>query len=398
MKSPHYSRRAYGSSWQLALLCCLALTACGARTELWLSSTADGGASVSAGGALSSAGFGGAMGGMGSGAGVGGGSAGLGGMAGAAASLKLSCPSGPADPRLPLFKLGVPTALDGTRFVSGDVQSWRWELLRDDCDAVVANPEFVLQGAESPQLTFQAIRPSVHRFRLRVAGRAGDSGSCDFEVPTDGRGLRVELCWNTSQDADLDLYLHNPFDEGPWFTPGVSLLADGINATSCNVANCTASLRLGLARANFAYPDSPASFCQAGPAAAEFQALGRCPNPRAGEDNNQSLATGIAERVQLDAPVVGSQTFRVMVQNFSNSPAEPHVFVYCGGKKAGEAAPPALPVDFRAFTPGVFGVMWRALDITSHVSSAGAATQCEVSVPAAPDGHVPYVTTNDPSF
>jgi len=136
--------------------------------------------------------------------------------------------------------------LDGSRFVSGDVKTWHWTLVREDCDAVVADPEFVLQGGERPVLMFQAVRPSNYHFTLKVVGAAGDSGSCKFDVPTDGRGMRVELCWDTSQNTDLDMYLHNPFDRAPWFTAGVGMLADGINGTTCNVANCTANLRLGL--------------------------------------------------------------------------------------------------------------------------------------------------------
>jgi len=182
------------------------------------------------------------------GAGGTGGSAdgGAGGFGGAPPSLELSCPTGPDDPRLPVLKLGTPTALDGSRFVSGDVKTWHWTLVREDCDAVVADPEFVLQGGERPVLMFQAVRPSNYHFTLKVVGAAGDSGSCKFDVPTDGRGMRVELCWDTSQNTDLYMYLHNPFDRAPWFTAGVGMLADGINGTTCNVANCTANLRLGL--------------------------------------------------------------------------------------------------------------------------------------------------------
>lgn len=328
--------------------------------------------------------------------GVGGTGGATGGFAGAPTRLELDCPTGADDPRLPELQLGVPTVLDGTRFVAGSVKTWHWDLVREDCDVVVADPEFVLQGGETPTLKFQAVRPSNYRFTLSVTGAAGDSGSCELEVPTDGRGMRIELCWDTSQDTDLDLYLHNPFDQAPWFTPTVGDLADGINATTCNVANCTADLRLGLPRANFGFPDSPASFCQAGPAASEFAKLGRCPNPREGEDNNQSLATGTAERIQVDSPVDG-QKFRVMVQNFSNAPAEPHLFVYCGGKKAGEASPPRSPPAFVADNPGVFGTMWRAVDITTRVSNPGT-TSCGVTFPAAPGGQAPYVTIDDPAF
>lgn len=330
-------------------------------------------------------------------AGSAGASAGSGGAAPIVPSLQLNCPSGPADPRLPELKLGESTTLDGARFVSGNVKSWHWDLVREDCDAVVANPEFVLQGEGASLLTFQALRPAPYHFTLRVVGGGGDSGSCDFEVPTNGRGLRVELCWNTSQNTDLDLYLHNPFDRAPWFSPSASNISAGINQSTCNVVNCTANLRLNLSRADFRYADSPLSYCQAGPAAAEFQALGRCPNPRSGQDNNQSLATGVAERIQLDAPL-NSQTFRVMVQNYSNSAAEPHVFVYCGGKKAGAAEPPNSPPNFVATSSSAFGVMWRAVDITTQVASSGDTTGCVISTPAAADGRIPYVTIDDPSF
>src|SRR5450432_2455959 len=147
--------------------------------------------------------------------------------------LELSCPSGPDDPRLPLFELDAPASLDGTRFVSGDVRHWHWDLVREDCDAVVANPEFMLQGGETSRLTFQALRPSPYHFTLHVVGAAGDTGTCDFEVPTEGRGLRVELCWNTSQNTDLDLYLHNPFDKAPWYEPSAPSVTDGINGSTC---------------------------------------------------------------------------------------------------------------------------------------------------------------------
>jgi len=86
-----------------------------------------------------------------------------------------------------------------------------------------------------------------------------------------------------------------------------------------------------------------------------------------------------------------------MVQNFSNTPAQPHVFVYCNGQKAGEVSAPKSPADFVAAVPGAFGVMWRAADITTHVSP-GAPTRCSVSLPASPAGSTPYVTIDDSNF
>jgi len=87
-----------------------------------------------------------------------------------------------------------------------------------------------------------------------------------------------------------------------------------------------------------------------------------------------------------------------MVQNFSNTPAAPHLFVYCGGEKAGAVLPPKLPPSFVAATPRVFGTMWRAADITTHVASPGAVPSCSVTLPVAPGGQTPYVTIDDASF
>ena len=389
----------------------LLLLACGARTGLEEEPVAgsggqsDGGASGSAGAPSAGAPSAGApsagapAGGTfnSGGGGAGGAPFAGGGSGGSPIALTLKCPTGPDDTRLPQFPLGIATPVDGTRFVFGPVAKWHWDLVREDCDAVVANPEFVLQGADLPQLTFQALRPSPYHFVLTVVGVGGDTGSCKFEIPTQNRGMRVELCWNTSQDADLDLYLHNSTDKAPWYAAGSTDIFSGLNGTTCNVANCTANLRLGLTRANFGYPDSPRAYCEAGPSAAEFKALGRCPNPRTGEDNNQTLATGVAERVQLDNPTDG-QTFRVMVQNFSNNTAEPHVFAYCAGKKVGEALPPKLPVGFTSPVATGFGVMWRAAEVTPHVSADGTTTSCSITFPASPGGVVPYVTINDPRY
>ena len=74
--------------------------------------------------------------------------------------------------------------------------------------------------------------------------------------------------------------------------------------------------------------------------------------------------------MQLDNPRSG-QVFRAMVQNFSNSPAHPHVFVYCGGQRVGVFDAPPAPSNFVTDAPGTYGVMWRVADITTNVDAAG---------------------------
>jgi hypothetical protein len=211
-------------------------------------------------------------------------------------------------------------------------------------------------------------------------------------------GLRVEACWDTSTTTDLDLYLHTPRNHEPFFTPTAFEVIDAFTPATCNAANCTPDLRFSAERADFGYPDSPLEACDAGPSAAGFRALGRCPNPRSGADDNQKDATGASEIIQLDAPLDGD-TFRVMMQNFDNGPARPKIFVYCAGQRVAELDAPAQPASFVTPDPEVFGVMWRAADIVTHTSLGQ--LSCSVSPLALVRGtppYGPYVTVNDPNY
>lgn len=272
------------------------------------------------------------------------------------------------DARVAGIRPDEPATLDGADFVVGNVKSYRWTLQKDDCDAVVKDAELELVGANSRVVTFQPSHPAFYHFTLEATDARGRKASCQLEVPVEGVGMRVELCWDTSTSTDLDLYLHNPFDREPWLTPGSPSVEAGLNNTTCNTSNAVAELR-DQPRVDWGYADSALSACNT-PSFDTFLPNGRCPNPRAAADNNQSIATGTTERMQLDNPRDG-QTFRVMVQNFSNRAARPHVFVYCGGQKAAAFDAPAAPANFVSPSPGTFGVMWRATDITTTVDAAG---------------------------
>jgi hypothetical protein len=316
-----------------------------------------GGTALGGAGGISGAGRGGVGGGGVAGGGFGG---------GGAPPLTTACELVGDDPRVAGIRPDEVASLDADDFVRGDVKSYRWTVRTEDCDAVVQDAEFLLEGADSRVVRFQPSRPSFYHFTLEVTGLGGDHASCNLEVPVEGVGMRVELCWDTSTTTDLDLYVHTPFGRAPWFSG--SDIIDGLDDSTCNTSNCTAVLR-GEPRVDWGYPDSPLSACST-PSFEDFLDLGRCTNPRAAEDNNQQIATGTTERMQLDNPREG-ETFRVMAQNFSNQVARPHVFVYCGGQRAGAFDAPAVPVDFVSNFPGVFGVMWRAADIVTHVDAAG---------------------------
>lgn len=309
----------------------------------------------------------------------------------------MSCPTTLDDPRLPLVEPERQTVIDGSQFVEGVARSFRWTVEEEDCDAIVPSEGYVLKGANTAKVAFQPSRPAPYKLKLEVTGVRGEHESCELRVPVRGRGMRFELCWDTSTLTDLDLYLHTPFDTLPWLSPSASGVVDGINGTTCNLANCTADLRFKKPRTNWGYADSPLSACDAGPAAPQFRAKGICPNPRAGLDNNQDLAEGTAERIQLDNPKHG-QRFRVMVQNFDNGAATPHVFAYCAGQRAGAVEAPNDPPLFRAANPGRFGVMWRAFEVVPQVDGAGNTLGCSVTALQAPNSSRLDVTIDDPRF
>jgi hypothetical protein len=309
--------------------------------------------------------------------------------AGGAPALSTRCELEGDDPRVDGIKPDEIASLDGADFVIGDVRSYHWTLQAEDCDAIVPNAQFTLQGADSQVVKFQPSRPAFYHFALDVVGVLGDRATCKLEVPVKGVGLRVELCWDTSTSTDLDLYLHNPFDQRPWFTPGSPTIEEGLDNTTCNTSNAAAELRVP-SRVSWDYEDSALGACNT-PAFQDFVTTsGRCPNPRAADDNNQSIANGTTERMQLDNPRHG-QTFRAMVQNFNNFRARPHVFVYCDGQRAGAFDGPSTPPSFVASSPGTFGVMWRAADITTVVD-AGGKVSCDAVAVA--NG----VTIDDSSF
>lgn len=318
----------------------------------------------------------------------------------------LDCPTAADDPRLPRGGVGEEVVIDGTAFITsplGDerdalVKTWQWSVVNEGCDRILPAPRYGLSFADQAQVAFRPARPGVYRMQLEVETPSGGHDACEFDLNVIGRGLRVELCWNTSTQTDLDLYLHQPDNESPWYVEGTTLPSAGFNNATCNPANCPPLLRLDQPRVDWGYAESPIEYCDAYSTEAEFIAQGICPNPRASTDNNQELATGTAEVIQLDNPRHG-QRFRIMVQNYSNGAAAPEVFVYCGSAPA-YLGPPGNPPNFQApggQLPGQgFGVMWRPADVEVHTDGAGVTLGCEVEPLFLGEG--PYVTIDDPSY
>ena len=259
--------------------------------------------------------------------------------------------------------------LDGADFVVGDVKSYRWTLQKDDCDAVVKDAEFELAGANARVVTFQPSHPAFYHFTLEATDSRGRKASCKLEVPVEGVGMRVELCWDTSTTTDLDLFTAQSVRSRAVVDPRLARNRRGLEQHHLQhvqrgggAALRTAAGELGLRRL------APQRVQHA--SVRRLSARWSLPQPARGR-RQQSIDCHRYDRADAARQPADGQTFRVMVQNFSNQAARPHVFVYCGGQKAAAFDAPAAPPNFVSANPGTFGVMWRAADVTTKVDAAG---------------------------
>lgn len=309
--------------------------------------------------------------------------------------LAMDCPLDSADPRLAGFYVRDTGRLDVADFAQEPVDFVRWTVHAEDCDAVLPEPTFDVLDLEAPVLALTPGRPGPQRVTLE-AGTDSKRGVCDMIVPVEGRGLRIDLCWDTSALVELDLYLHTPLNQNPYFdTEGGPLepasLADRVTPDTCQPFNCGSSGT--LPRPDFGYADSPLEYC-ALPTGTEFFSLGFCPNPRAGRSRPQSSIPGTSEIVQIDQPNDGD-VLRVMVQNRSNEAAIPQVFVYCDGERRAELDLPGSPEIFMTELDPLPGALWRPADILIGSMPDGALACIVVPLQDPDTIGYPYVTTNE---
>ena len=315
-----------------------------------------------------------------------------------------TCP-GPNDPRTPTGTPLTAYQLRGRDFFTAEVSSWSWTVQGGPCDALTpTSPSFTLTGANSETAIFTPTLSGAYTITLTVTPRTGAPFSCSWIVHIVGPGMRIEMCYPESSTDDLDLYLKQPGHTTPWFT-GPAQFSSALD--QCSWANCEANLRgdsvmpapnQPVTRADWGYPHSPLSFCQNTLQGVTWQTLGYCASPRLDIDNNLSEGTGVPENINVDAPR-DNETFRIMVANFSGTPTHPLINVYCDGRRTATigAAPDSL-TNFSG-TPGslAIGALWRAADVTTHVT--GGQTTCTVKVLHPPGTSTGFdVTFNDSRY
>lgn len=279
----------------------------------------------------------------------------------------LECPA-PGD--LPAGSPFVDYVIDGTSFYDGPFQSWAWTVTGGPCDELLLETSgvtsYTLSGADTPALTLHPTLSGDYTVEMEVTLADGTVLSCSFVVHVRAPGLRVELCWDTTGDTDLDLHLHRPGTTTEWS-------AD--NPDDCGYHTCSASANLYFVPADWDLPPSDLDACIGTYDGAGWSELGYCSNPRLDIDN--VMSAGVPENINVDVPQDGG-THRIMVHYFSGSvPTHPIVNVYCGGTLVsthGAAPDPIAGFDVGAETTGA--PRWRVADVTT--TTVDGETVCDV--------------------
>ncbi len=296
-----------------------------------------------------------------------------------------SCP-GPGDPRIPVGHPYTDYPLLGRRFYPGPAELWHWEVTGGPCDqmlyATSGNVSYTLNGGAGNRVGFSSPTDSFilhatlsgdYTVTMTVTIPGGTTFTCTFIVQVRAPGLRVELCWDTTGQDDLDLWLHDPRNTNPF--------GAHTNTDTCAWYNCPNPVFPGLdlcssnrsRNISWGYADVPGVACRQPDGTA-------CHSPRLDIDNIN--CPGVPENINVDAPTDG-QNFRVAVNYYgagfgTGHTVHPMVNIYCGGAlQATYGGADAHGMHFGASpvdgfnTPGAdaTGSFWRVTDVTMHPST-----------------------------
>ena len=286
-------------------------------------------------------------------------------------------------------------------------RSWQWHVVGGPCDQLLYRTagatSYTLNGdtaedAEGENLTIGFTLSGDYTVTLTVRGDDGRDYTCTFIIHVVAPGLRVELCWDTTGDSDIDLHLHRPRSRGDWFGGG-GPFGGGGTGEDCYYRNCKASTDFA-SELDWGYRDTDVENCEGAPEGEGdlWRSNGSCHNPRLDVDNIST--EGIPENINVDRPNEGD-TFRVMVHYFGGDvTTHPVVNVYCGGALVGTYG--AAPDELDRFNRGdgeAMGQMWRVVDVTTLVPGMDRDTDCELD-PIHPPGERSgyYLTDGDTRY
>jgi len=229
-------------------------------------------------------------------------------------------------------------------YLGSDATKWAWELSPGPCGEVLGSPPFTMNGTKTTmvsgpnedQLTLNFSLSGDYQLTVTVTTPAGDL-TCTWLIGVKAPGLRIELCWDTTGPADVDLYLGKQGTTTGWGTTWPQ------NAAACYYANCEEGSGF---EPDWGYPD-----------------VAGHPNPRLDIDNIDT--PGVPENINLDNPNDGDQ-FRVLVHYFGGwVTTHPVVNVYCDGSR----------LATYGVSPQVTGfyqdVAWKVVDVVTNYTPVG---------------------------
>ncbi len=302
-------------------------------------------------------------------------------------------PSGPDDPRTPIGRPFTPYVIRGRNFYMGTAAgtSFRWHVDGGPCDlllfATSRKVSYTLNGntrrdsldATGEDLTIIPTLSGDYRVRLSISGVDGLEYDCVFLVRIRAEGVRFELCSDVTGTTDIDFWVHNPNNQGPWT----------MGDTTCYYGNCRNGNTLA-----WGYSTTPAENCPQTGAGGML-----CSNPRLDVDSIRN--DGVPENINVDNPNDGDE-FRVAANYFSGSvEAHPMVNVYCGGQLVGTYGGATVGSQRFGSTPitgfnrggsNASGSLWRVVDVLYH--NRGGVESCDLTPIIRAGSQQPCVETN----
>lgn len=360
------------------------------------------------------------------------------------AQVEVTCPTEPVTiapfPRpddLTYNKLdpATPFIVDGYNWISNPnvaatTTAWQWTITGGDCDNILPHPTFAVFNGKNTTVGINPIgtqtsglgsngqqhgyvvgpNDQAHQifpaFSLSgdytVQGEFNLNGQhyvCSIQVQVRAPGLRVELCWDSVGNNDVDLHLGR-------------LQGSSGNHGWCEQGSGDDDCYYADTKPSWGYSQSPDDACVGWGS----KGSAPCNNPRLDKDNIScdTLVTNPAgsgtlfggdfcgpENINLDNPSAGQQ-FLVAAHAYDISSAKPHLNVYCDGARKlslgyDPVASPNYPRMFESGN-GCTGDFW----IGARILWNGGADPCTLepvpsNQPNSNDGSTAYCVDYHPS-
>lgn len=220
----------------------------------------------------------------------------------------------------------------GHKFNDADTATWEWTLTKGPCDIVLGTTSFKTKGATTEaglsgegtasatvsgvglsQFKVNFILSGSYILKLKVTRPNGEVYECEWVLRVVSKGLRIELCWDTTGTVDVDLHLAKVGTSSGWDSSG----------KACYYGNCK-----NTGTPDWGYPTTTNAILNQ--TTLEFEQNKTAYNPRLDIDNISKV--GVPENINIDNPNNGD-TFRIGVNYYSSKTVLTHpvVNVYCGG-------------------------------------------------------------------